>query len=96
MSGPLTRKVETLAVMAGSAGRVALDQSRQKYDCLVTGELKHHEILAYQAAGIAVICCGHSESERPILNVVAAKLRKALPGLKVLVSRADRGPTTTV
>jgi dinuclear metal center YbgI/SA1388 family protein len=87
------QKIRTLAVMAGSAGRLALDTARRPYDALLTGELKHHDMLAYQAAGIGVILLGHSESERPILPILAARLRRALPTLKLTLSRADRGPT---
>ncbi len=94
--GELRRKIKTLAVMAGSAGRVALEQAREPYDCLITGELKHHEMLAYQAAGIGVICLGHSETERPVLRVVAGKLKKAIPTLEYLMSRSDRAPATGV
>ena len=87
------QKIRTLAVMAGSAGRLALDTARRPYDALLTGELKHHDMLAYQAADIGVILLGHSETERPVLPILAARLRRALPTLKLSLSRADRGPT---
>jgi dinuclear metal center YbgI/SA1388 family protein len=94
--GDPKKKVRTLAVMAGSAGRLALDGARRPYDALLTGELKHHEMLAYQAAGIGVVLLGHSESERPVLPILADRLRQALPTLKLSLSRADRGPAQGV
>jgi len=87
-------KIRTLAIMAGSAGRTALDaHSRKPFDCLLTGELKHHELLAYQAAGVGVILLGHGNSERPVLQYVASRLKKDHPGLSVAVSKADRDPS---
>ncbi len=94
--GDPRRAVRTLAIVAGSAGRLPLDQARKPYDCVLTGELKHHEMLAYQAAGIGVVCLGHSASERPILAEVAGRLRKQLPGLRAILSRADRDPVASV
>jgi dinuclear metal center YbgI/SA1388 family protein len=90
------QKIRTLAVMAGSAGRLALDTARRPYEALLTGELKHHDMLAYQAAGIGVVLLGHSESERPVLAVLADRLRRALPGLKLSLSRTDRGPAHSI
>ena len=63
---------------------------------MLTGELKHHEMLAYQAAGIAVVLLGHSASERPVLPVVAKRLMAELPGVKAVLSKADRDPVATV
>jgi dinuclear metal center YbgI/SA1388 family protein len=90
------RKVRKLALVAGSADRLPLDQAKKAYDCVLTGELKHHHMLAYQAAGIAVVLLGHSASERPVLAEVARRLKKDLPTVEMMVSRADRDPVWTV
>jgi dinuclear metal center YbgI/SA1388 family protein len=90
------QKVRTLALVAGSAGRLPLEQAKKPYDCLITGELKHHEQLAYQAANIGVILLGHSETERPVLPVLADRLKSALPALKIAISKSDRGPASAV
>jgi dinuclear metal center YbgI/SA1388 family protein len=94
--GNPTRPIQSLALVAGSAGRLPLDQAKKPYDCVLTGELKHHEMLAYQAANIAVVLLGHSASERPVLASVAAQLKKELPTLQVLLSRANKDPITTL
>ncbi|MGN6370672.1 MAG: Nif3-like dinuclear metal center hexameric protein [Phycisphaerae bacterium] len=94
--GDPKRKIKKLALVAGSAGRIALDNAKKPYDCLITGELKHHEQLAYQAAGIGVVMFGHSETERPVLPVLAEQLREKVAGLKIQISRADRAPAFSV
>ncbi len=94
--GEPRRAVKTLAIVAGSAGRLPLDQAKKSYDCVLTGELKHHEMLAYQAAGIAVVLLGHSASERPVLGELARRLKQELPQLLVRISRADRDPARAV
>jgi dinuclear metal center YbgI/SA1388 family protein len=94
--GTANRPVRKLALVAGSAGRLALDQAKQPYDCLITGELKHHEMLAYQAANIAVLLLGHSASERPILPEVAKRLKAELPTLQLILAKQDKDPATSV
>jgi dinuclear metal center YbgI/SA1388 family protein len=39
--GNPNRKIRTLALVAGSADRLPLEQARKPYDCVLTGELKH-------------------------------------------------------
>jgi dinuclear metal center YbgI/SA1388 family protein len=90
--GDPARKVQTLALVAGSAGRLGIDQARKPYDCLVTGELKHHDMLAYAAHGIAAVCLGHSASERPVLADLARRLKQSLPTLTTVLSKADKDP----
>ncbi len=87
-----TGKITTVACCAGSCGglfRQALAQGAQAY---VTGEMRHHDALTAAAAGMAVICVGHSNSERIALARLGRRVRQARRGLKVTVARADRDP----
>ncbi len=84
--------VSTVAFAAGSCGslyKAALAAGAQLY---VTGEMRHHDALAASAAGMTVVCLGHSNSERPALASLADRLRALLPKLKVTLSKADRDP----
>lgn len=94
--GNPSRPIRTLALVAGSAGRLPLDNAKKPFDCVLTGELKHHEMLAYQAAGIAVVLLGHSASERPVLTAVRTRLKEELPTLQTILSRADTDPAQPV
>ena len=44
-------------------------------DALVCGEMKYHEMLDYLANGMAVVTCGHRESEAPALSALARYLQ---------------------
>ena len=94
--GDMRRAIHRLAIVAGSAGRLPLDQAKKPYDCVLTGELKHHEMLAYQAAGIAVVMLGHSASERPVLPWLARRLCEELPGIRAMLSKRDRDPSAAL
>jgi len=86
------RKAQTVACAAGAGGSLLKAAIKQDAQVFVTGEVRHHDALAAAASGITVICLGHSNSERMALARVAQRLRDAMPGLPVVLSRADRDP----
>ncbi|KAJ7246718.1 NGG1p interacting factor 3 [Mycena rebaudengoi] len=47
-------------------------------DVYLTGEMSHHEVLAAVAVGTHVILCGHTNTERGFLPLLADKLRSQL------------------
>ena len=87
-------KLQSAAIMAGSAGtEPASAMKSRKIDCLITGELKHHDMLHYAGMGLSAICLGHAASEQPVLRSVAARLKAGFPQLNVQVlSDSDNSP----
>ena len=83
ITGSASAQVRTCAIVAGSGGKLALETRRKvPFDVLITGELKHHDLLAYRAAGIHVLLLGHGESETPVLHSLSARLGQIFPGLQ--------------
>ncbi len=82
--------VDRVALCAGAGKEVLKDQDSAQV--VWTGEMSHHAVLAHLAAGRGVILCGHTETERGYLPVLAERIAERLPGLEVLVSRVDRPP----
>lgn len=86
-------RLRTLAVCAGAGGSVLAGVSA---DVLVTGEMRHHDVLAALAQGSAVVLSEHSHTERGYLPVLARRLRQAVgSGVQVRLSRADTEPLRT-
>lgn len=86
-------------VCVGAAGSLPFEipgESLGWGDVVITGEIRHHDALRYARCGASAIALGHSVSERPVLAPLAAKLKKALPGVSIAVSRADRDPFEAV
>ena len=96
VAGPKRRKVATLAVGCGSCGSMYRDAVAAGADLYVTGELRHHDALAAAATGLTVACVGHSNSERLALEILARRLKRALPKLNVRRSRTDKDPLNIV
>ena len=96
VAGPRTGRIHTAACCAGSCGGLFKAAATAGAQAYVTGEIRHHDALAAAAAGMTVICVGHSNSERIALPELAGRIRKELPGVKVVLARADRDPLEIV
>ncbi|KAF8838697.1 NGG1p interacting factor 3 [Paxillus ammoniavirescens] len=70
----LPRRVSTIAICAGSGGSVLGGFDADVY---FTGEMAHHEVQAAVAAGRYVVLCGHTNTERGYLPLLASKLSSA-------------------
>jgi dinuclear metal center YbgI/SA1388 family protein len=90
--GPKKRIVAFAAVCAGSCGALLNQVIAQNTDLYVTGELKHHQALAAQEAGLTCLCLSHTVSERFILKKFAKQLQKRLPAVTIRISRQDADP----
>jgi dinuclear metal center YbgI/SA1388 family protein len=63
--GDEKRLVSKAAVCAGSCGKILNSVIAGGADLYLTGELKHHQALAAQEAGLTCICLSHTVSETP-------------------------------
>jgi len=89
-------RVTTAACGAGSCGGLFRAAASAGASFYLTGEMRHHDLLAAAAAGLNVVCVGHSNSERIALTSLAAALAESLPDLPVTLSRRDRDPIEIV
>ncbi|MEN0065496.1 MAG: Nif3-like dinuclear metal center hexameric protein [Myxococcota bacterium] len=85
--------VRSLAVCPGAGG--SLLRKELDVDLLLTGEMRHHDILAAVGRGQAVVLTHHTNCERGYLPQFAVALERVLPGLRVQVSTQDRDPLQT-
>ncbi|KAF7436034.1 hypothetical protein PC9H_002860 [Pleurotus ostreatus] len=94
--------ISTIAICAGSGGSMLVGK---KADVYFTGEMAHHEVLASIASGTNVVLCGHTNTERGYLPVLAAWLNEEfqtqetdgdLKGVDVVISQADKHPLLLV
>jgi dinuclear metal center YbgI/SA1388 family protein len=76
-SGDLTSEVRRVAVCGGAGGSLLPTAIREKADVFVTADVKYH---TFQDARdkIAIVDAGHYETERPGLDAVVNRLRKAI------------------
>ncbi|KAG2107015.1 NGG1p interacting factor 3 [Suillus discolor] len=76
---PLVQKsIKSVAICAGAGGSLL---SGVDADVYFTGEMQHHEVLGAVARGRYVMLCGHTNTERGYLPILAKKLLDALSEL---------------
>jgi dinuclear metal center YbgI/SA1388 family protein len=85
--------IHRVAVCAGAGGAVLTAVSA---DLLLTGEMRHHDILEHRARGVSVILTDHTNTERGYLPVLKRKLAERAPELSILISHTDADPLVIV
>jgi dinuclear metal center YbgI/SA1388 family protein len=96
VAGPRTGQVSKVAVCAGSCGSMLDAAIAQGAEVFITGEIRHHDALRAQAAGMTVICTLHSNSERLALARLRDRLSAELPAVEFMLSQADRDPLSVI
>ncbi|CAN5303590.1 Nif3-like dinuclear metal center hexameric protein [soil metagenome] len=86
--GPIRR----VALACGAAGEFLKDAIKAKADVFLTGEIRFHDVLTAQAAGVSVIVPGHYATERPGVEDLAGLLGCQFTKLNVWTSRNEREP----
>jgi len=94
--GPSARRYRTIGVCAGAGAALRETATAQECELFLTGEMRHHDVLAAQAAGCTVVLAGHTNTERGYLKILRKRLQRSLTTLDVIVSRHDTDPLRTM
>lgn len=78
--------VQTVAVASGAGGSEVFAAAGEGADVLVTGEIKHHEILAANSLGMNVLDAGHFKTEDVVILPLAEKLGQAFADVEFIKS----------
>ncbi|RNC82701.1 MAG: Nif3-like dinuclear metal center hexameric protein [Phycisphaera sp.] len=95
-NGDHEKRITHIGVCAGAGAELAEVAARNEVELFITGEMRHHEVLAHLDRGLGLILAGHTNTERGFLPVLAKRLRTNLPGLDIRVSEADHSPLAWV
>jgi dinuclear metal center YbgI/SA1388 family protein len=94
--GDSARTVQTVALACGSAGEFLDDAIRAGADTFVTGELRFHDALKAEAAGIGVVLLGHYASERPAVESLSGWISGTWPLMDCWASKREHDPLRTI
>jgi len=87
--------IQQIAICPGAGG--GLFEKLDGCDLYVTGEMRHHDVLARVEGGASVILTDHTNTERGYLPTLRRMLRDALGrAVQVEISRRDRDPLQIV
>jgi len=71
IAGDLSGQVESVATVPGSGGSF-IEEAAEHADVLVTGDLKHHDVVSALDTGLSILDAGHIPSERPGVEALYA------------------------
>lgn len=84
------RAIRRVAVCPGAGGSLFEDVQADAY---VTGEMRHHDVLAKVESGAAVVLTDHTNTERGYLPTLAKRLgREVGKGVEIIISKRDADP----
>lgn len=81
------KMIKRVAICSGSGGDLAPLAKAHGADVLLTGEIKHHEILEANRLGIAVIDAGHFKTEDIVITPFTQKLSREFPDVEFIRSK---------
>lgn len=81
------KKVQRVAICSGSGGDLAPLAKEKGADVLLTGEIKHHEILDANRLDIAIVDAGHFKSENIVIPPLCEKLREEFKNVQFIPSQ---------
>ena len=81
------KKVKKVAICSGSGGDLAPLAEENGADVLLTGEIKHHDILNANKLGIAIIDAGHFKTEDIVITPFTEKLNSEFSDIEFIRSK---------
>lgn len=82
------KKIKTVAVCSGSGGEFYKKAFEKGADVIVTGEIKHSQIIAANELGIMVVDAGHYKTENVILEPLKNMLEKKFENVNFYLSES--------
>jgi dinuclear metal center YbgI/SA1388 family protein len=84
-------EVEKVGCVPGSGASYIVAAARAGCDCLVTGDIKHHDALQARALGLSLLDVTHAATERAAVPMLANAL-STLSGMEVAQSAVETNP----
>ena len=89
-----TITINRVAVCPGAGGSVV--SGAKGHDLVVTGEMRHHDVLSLQSRGVSTILTEHTNCERGYLPHLAEQIKTHHPALSVHIAKTDKDPLSVI
>ncbi len=80
------KPIEKLLVCSGSGGEFVYNAVADGFDALISADIKHHQFLDAQNAGISIFDCGHFNTEDVVIEPLKELLKNRFPSVEFSVS----------
>lgn len=89
---PGQQNIQRVALCGGSGGGFIARAAAAGAQALVTGDVKHSQLLEASSMGLTLVDGGHYATEAVVLPVLLERLRQALPGADIQIAGACADP----
>lgn len=86
------RRITKAGLCSGSGCEYLPAAAALGCQAFVTGEAKHHELLAAKELGVTLVAAGHYSTEEVVIGPLTARLRAAFPEVDFFETKAYRCP----
>ncbi len=90
-AGP-ERRVRLFGVCGGAGADFIPDAAARGCDAYITADVKHHQFLAADELGIALVDAGHFSTENVVVPVLARWISERFPELEVKIAESYKQP----
>ena len=91
-TGDPERLVSRVAVLGGAGGGDIEYAQEAGAEAYITGEAKHNQILEAKERDIALILCGHYETEQVVLKSLQDRLQILAPDVQYTITLREKAP----
>ena len=81
------KPVHKVCVGGGACGSELMDAYTAGCDTFVTADVKYNQFWDARDLGMTIIDAGHFHTENPVVKVLAEKIQKAFPEIRVICSK---------
>ena len=92
----VNNSINKVGMCSGAGGSEILSAIGEGCDAFVTGELKHHELLAANESGVSVFVLGHYKSEDVVIQPLCDKLSKKFGDIEFVKSKTFNDKITFI
>ncbi|MGI5835498.1 MAG: Nif3-like dinuclear metal center hexameric protein [Chloroflexota bacterium] len=96
VAGKLERKHSRIAVLGGSGGHFIGDVLRSDATLYITADIRYHDAQDAVGRGLDLVILDHFATERPVLDVVRARLEPKLEGIPIRIATTRSTPYVRV
>ena len=88
----IEKKINRVIICSGSGGNLVSTATKLGMDALITGEIKHHEILFANDHNLVVIDAGHFATENVVVKPLTTLLSKEFKNVQFIESTTCTNP----
>jgi dinuclear metal center YbgI/SA1388 family protein len=86
------RNIKRLAFCSGGGGKNIEPAVKMGADALITGDVKHDQLITAKNAGVTIVDCGHYHTETVAVPYLKKRLEKILPDIDFIIAESNTDP----